>query len=50
MTKTFGGISKIMESDAIINVEEDAFHHRHFIIAVIVGDDESTIQVVIKNP
>ena len=39
-----------MEDGANMNMVEDAFHHRCFIIGVIVSDNDRTMQSVIKNP
>ena len=39
-----------MEADAILKMVEYAFRHHFFIIDVIVSNDESTIQAVLKNP
>ena len=39
-----------MEYYAILNMIEDAFYNRFFIIDVIVINDDSTIQYVIKRP
>ena len=38
-----------MEADAILKMTEDAFRHCCFIIGVIVGNDDSTMQAVLKN-
>ena len=46
----FEGSSKIMEASAILNMVEDAFYNRFFIIDVIVRDDESTIKSVLNHP
>ena len=38
-----------MDAGAILNVVEDAFCHHCFIVVVIVSDDDSTIQAVLKH-
>ena len=44
------GSSKSMEASTILNMVEDAFYNRFFIIDVIVSDDDSTMQDVLKHP
>ena len=39
-----------MEAGEIMNMVEDEFHHRCFIIDSIVTDDDSTKQAVLKYP
>ena len=39
-----------MEASAISKMVEDAFYNQFFIIDVIVIDDESTMQAVLKHP
>ena len=39
-----------MEASAILKMVEDAFYNRFFIIDVIVSDDDSTMQAVLKHP
>ena len=39
-----------MEASTILNMVEDAFYNRFFIIDVIVSDDDSTIRAVLKHP
>ena len=38
-----------MEASAIMKMVEDAYYNRFFIIDVIVSDDDSTIQDVLKH-
>ena len=38
-----------MDADAILKIVEDAFHHRRFIIDVIVSNNDSTMQTVFNN-
>ena len=49
-TNNFEGSSKSMETDAILNMVEDAFRHCCFIIVVIVSENDSTMQYVFKHP
>ena len=46
----FDGRSKSMDTNEILNMVEDAFHHRCFIIDVIVRKNDSTMQDVLKHP
>ena len=39
-----------MEASAILKMVEDAFYNCFFIIDVIVSDDDSTMQAVLKHP
>ena len=39
-----------METDAMLNMVEHAFRHCGFIIVVIVSDNDSTMQYVLKHP
>ena len=39
-----------MEASAILKMVEDAFYNRFFIIDVIVSDNDSTMQAVLKHP
>ena len=48
--KNFKGISKSMEASAILNMVEDAFLNRFFVIDIIVSDDDSTMRAVLKHP
>ena len=44
------GSSKSMEASANLNMVEDALYNRFFIIDVIVRDDGSKMQAVLKHP
>ena len=48
--KNFEGSSKSMEASTILNMVEDAFYNRFFIIDVIVSNDDSTMRAVLKHP
>ena len=48
--KNFKGSSKSMEASAILNMVEDAYYNRFFIIDVIVSDDDSMMRAVLKHP
>ena len=48
--KIFEGSSKSMEASAILKIVEDAFYNCFFIIDVIVRDNASTMQAVLKYP
>ena len=39
-----------MEASTILKIAEDALYNHFFIIDVIVSEDDSTIQAVIKHP
>ena len=39
-----------MDASAILKMVEDALYNRFFIIDVIVSDDDSTMQAVLKDP
>ena len=39
-----------MEASAILKMAEDAFYNRFFIIDVIISDDDSTMQDVLRHP
>ena len=39
-----------MEASAILNMVEDAFYNRFFIIDVIVSNYDSTMRAVLKHP
>ena len=39
-----------MEDGAILNMVKDAFCHRCFIIDFVIGNDDSTMWVVLKHP
>ena len=39
-----------MEADLILKMVEDAFRHCYFIIYVIVNNDDSNMQALLKNP
>ena len=39
-----------MEDSAILNMVEDVFYNRFFIIDIIVSDDDSMIRAVLKHP
>ena len=48
--KNFEGSSRIMEASAILQIVDDELYNRFLIIYVIISNDESTIQAVLKNP
>ena len=48
--KNFEGSSKSMEASTILKMVEDAYYNRFFIIDVIVSNDYSTVQDVLKHP
>ena len=48
--KNFEGRSKSMEASAILKMVEDAFLNRFFVIDIIVSDNYSTMQAVLKHP
>ena len=48
--KNSEGSSKIMKASAILKMVEDAFYNRFFIVEVIVSEDGSTMQAVLKHP
>ena len=39
-----------MEASAILKMVEDAILNRFFVIDIIVSDDDSTMQDVLKHP
>ena len=39
-----------MEASDILKMVEDAFYNQFFIVDVIVSDDDSTMQAVLKHP
>ena len=39
-----------MEASAILKMVEDALYNQYFIVDVIVSDDDSTMQAVLKYP
>ena len=39
-----------MESDAIINMAKNSYHHHYFITDVIISDDNITMKDVINHP
>ena len=41
---------KSMEASTILKMVEDAFYNCFFIIDVIVGDNDRTMQAVLKHP
>ena len=45
----FEGSSKSMEASDILKMAEDALYNRSFIIDVIVSDDDSKMQAVLKH-
>ena len=47
--KNFEGILKSMEASANLKMIEDAFYNCFFIIDIIVSDDDSTMQDVLKH-
>ena len=47
--KNFEGSSKSVEASAILNMVEDAYYNRFFIIDVIVSDNDITIRAVLKH-
>ena len=47
--RNFEGISKSMESGAILKMTEYAFRHCCYIIYIIVSDNEIKMQAVLKN-
>ena len=50
MPKELLGKLKSMEASDILKMVEDAFYNRFFIVDVIVNDDDSTMQAVLKYP
>ena len=48
--KNFKVSSKSMEASAILKMVEDAYYNRFFIIDVIVSNDYSIVQAVLKHP
>ena len=48
--KNFEGSSKSMEAYAILKMVEDALYNCFFIIDVIVSEDKSTMQYLLKHP
>ena len=50
LPKNFEGSSKSMEASDILNMVEDAYYNRFFIIDLIVSDDDSTMHAVLKHP
>ena len=48
--KNFGGSSKSMEASAVLKMVEDALYDQFFIVDVLVSDNDSTMQAVLKHP
>ena len=45
----FEGNSKRMEASYILKVVEDAFHNRFFIVDIVPGDNDITVQAVLDH-
>ena len=48
--KNFEGSSKSIEASAILKMAEDAFYNQFFIVDIIVSDNDSKMQAVLKHP